>query len=255
MHDAFRRAQHHARLRRPVPEQRAEHRGRPDEPAAPDLELERLRVVLRPVLHDLQRRSDVVDREHVGRGLEPHRQRSRHGVRRQAPRGSALVAELHVQRRGRDLRRRRGRLALARRRALVAEAGRRLQRPGLRLRSHSGLQRQGVDHHRQQPELEVLRAHLRDLDARSSPTTASTRRPRSGSRTATAAATPGRRRRRSRDRIPRSASSRRTGLPASATRISSRIRPSHPTARSTSPSRTARTRPSGSPERSTTTST
>src|SRR5262249_8844274 len=50
VHGDLGRGQHEARLRRPVPEQRAEHRGRPLEPAAHDRELERLRLVLRPLL-------------------------------------------------------------------------------------------------------------------------------------------------------------------------------------------------------------
>src|ERR1051326_2186041 len=99
MQRAERRREYERRLRRPVPEQRAATRGRSCEPAAHGRELERLRLLLRPVLHDLQRRRDVVDRQHVDRACEAaraHRQRPgdrlRHEARQEAPRGGDVCA-------------------------------------------------------------------------------------------------------------------------------------------------------------------
>ena len=183
------------------------------------------------------------------------RQRPRHRVRPQARDGDPLVAELLVpESDGRGLPRRPGRLRLDRRRDHVAAGGGRRLRVRLRSLEHAGLQRQGVDRHRQQPGLAVLRPDIPDLVEVRSPRAGSTSRRRSSSRTPTTAASTGRRRRRSRAPTRRSARSRRAARPASATRTSSLSPRSARTARSTSPSRTSRTRRSGRPASSSITS-
>ena len=86
------------------------------EPAAHDRELERLRLVLRPVLHVVRRRNTWstgnMSTENDNRtGSDPV---TTH--RRQAPGRAPLLAELPLQQGRRDLRRRRRRVALDRRR-------------------------------------------------------------------------------------------------------------------------------------------
>ena len=245
VHGDLRGREHETRLRRPVPEQRAAPRGRSGEPAAHDRELERLRLVLRRVLHDVRRRSDVVDGKHVDRAAErarPDRQRSRDGVRHKAPSGASLVAELFRQPRlHADVPRRPRRLAVVRRRSDVVVAGDR--RPGRSaatwIRRSCSTTRSGSPSTTTRPRDSTAGRTSRGRSSRRRAATSSA--PRSSSRTATTAASTGRRRRRSpaanASLCPLQVDGSRLG---SATRTSSRCPRSGRTERSMSRSRTRR---------------
>ena len=186
----------------------------PANPRPHDRELERLRHVLRPVLHDLRQRrrpgapGTCRAKSPQVTGSDPVTVFDRkHGI---AIHSSLNYSFQHST--GRGLRRRPGRLRLDRRRRHLG-----IRRPSSTTasaatsRTSQLLQRQGVDRHRQQPVLAVLRPHVPDLVEVRRPRTARTRRRRSSSRTPTTAASTGRRRRRSRARTRRSARSRSTG--------------------------------------------
>ena len=101
-----------ARLRHDPPEQRARHRGEPDRPLAHRGQLERLRLLLRRLLHVVRRGADLDAGQHVGRGRQADRERSGHRLRSRVRQRDPRVAELpHQQGRPREGRRR-GRLHL-----------------------------------------------------------------------------------------------------------------------------------------------